>query len=520
MHRVCGIIHTDLKPENVVFTLTERQRFELLYENVLQTSLIDLFETTTPIILNKKQLANQKKKERKKKKTNVKKGEEEEGDKDEEAQAKQSKTQTIVNEFIQKIGIDEAKYDIVPEMQRERANSVHVERKGKALLDDDYIVIHPLKKNRKYIRVNSVPRLPSQKEYRHEMIPLNSHEVSKMKEADSCLKIVDMGNACYIEKHYSDIIQTREYRSPEVILGGEYDQTADIWSLACMLFELITGDYLFDPKKGKTYRKNDDHLALMTELIGPCLDKNFMQSQSKVWKFYNKKGMKLKYITKMKSWPLYNVLLEKYRLKDAEARSLADFLGCMLKWKPKDRWSARKLLEHPWLKETDDYNVWMSKEHLHEFKMVNIKKFPGYLEELAKKEEEEQRKAQKAQIKKLQKEQKVLEKKQKNGDSKDKSESTLEIQSSSSSESSSSGRKEESQSQKEKTEESESKSEANKDGEESKEDEEESSVSSPYESGKTDQESSSGGSSGSSGGSVKDENEEEWESASDDKKGK
>jgi serine/threonine-protein kinase SRPK3 len=92
MHRVCGIIHTDLKPENVVFTLTERQRFELLYENVLQTSLIDLFETTTPIILNKKQLANQKKKERKKKKTNVKKGEEEEGDKDEEAQAKQSKT--------------------------------------------------------------------------------------------------------------------------------------------------------------------------------------------------------------------------------------------------------------------------------------------------------------------------------------------------------------------------------------------------------------------------------------------
>jgi serine/threonine-protein kinase SRPK3 len=81
-----------------------------------------------------------------------------------------------------------------------------------------------------------------------------------------------MGNACYIDKHYSDIIQTREYRSPEVILGGEYDETADIWSLACMIFELVTGDYLFDPKKGKSYKKNDDHLALISELIGPCKD--------------------------------------------------------------------------------------------------------------------------------------------------------------------------------------------------------------------------------------------------------
>lgn len=68
LHRVCGVIHTDLKPENVVFALTERQKFELLYENVLKGPLIELFESNTPIILNSKQLKNQKKKERKKKK--------------------------------------------------------------------------------------------------------------------------------------------------------------------------------------------------------------------------------------------------------------------------------------------------------------------------------------------------------------------------------------------------------------------------------------------------------------------
>ena len=51
--------------------------------------------------------------------------------------------------------------------------------------------------------------------------------------------------------------------------------------------------------------------------------------------------------------------------------------------------SARELLNHPWFKESDDYNVWMSKNHLREFKMVNRNKFPGYLEKLQKEKEDE-----------------------------------------------------------------------------------------------------------------------------------
>jgi serine/threonine-protein kinase SRPK3 len=47
------------------------------------------------------------------------------------------------------------------------------------------------------------------------------------------------------------------------MLGIEYDTSADLWSLACMIFELITGDFLFDPRKAKdgSYGKTDDHLA-------------------------------------------------------------------------------------------------------------------------------------------------------------------------------------------------------------------------------------------------------------------
>jgi len=123
--------------------------------------------------------------------------------------------------------------------------------------------MHPLKKNkhRRILRVNSETKIPSLTKYYNEIKPLTHQEVKMMQEKDLQVKICDMGNACYINEHYSDIIQTREYRSPEVILGGEYDESADIWSLGCMIFELITGDYLFDPKKGKTFRKNDDHLA-------------------------------------------------------------------------------------------------------------------------------------------------------------------------------------------------------------------------------------------------------------------
>jgi serine/threonine protein kinase len=35
-----------------------------------------------------------------------------------------------------------------------------------------------------------------------------------------------------------------------VIVGASYDTSADMWSLACMVFELVTGDLLFDPHEG------------------------------------------------------------------------------------------------------------------------------------------------------------------------------------------------------------------------------------------------------------------------------
>lgn len=71
------------------------------------------------------------------------------------------------------------------------------------------------------------------------------------------VKIVDFGNACWTHKQFTQDVQTRQYRAPEVILGAGYDESCDMWSMACIIFELLTGDLLFEPKNGRNYSKND-----------------------------------------------------------------------------------------------------------------------------------------------------------------------------------------------------------------------------------------------------------------------
>lgn len=72
-------------------------------------------------------------------------------------------------------------------------------------------------------------------------------------ECDVEVKIADLGNACWVHKKFTEDIQTRQYRSLEVLLGAGYNTSADIWSTACMAFELATGDYLFEPHSGDDY---------------------------------------------------------------------------------------------------------------------------------------------------------------------------------------------------------------------------------------------------------------------------
>lgn len=70
-------------------------------------------------------------------------------------------------------------------------------------------------------------------------------------------KIVDFGSACWADKKFAGEIQTRHYRAPEVIIGAEYSFPADLWSFACITFELATGDMLFSPKTGQGFTEDE-----------------------------------------------------------------------------------------------------------------------------------------------------------------------------------------------------------------------------------------------------------------------
>lgn len=161
------------------------------------------------------------------------------------------------------------------------------------------------------------------------------------------VKICDMGNGCWTYHHFTPEIQTRQYRSPEVIIGSDYDTSADVWSFACTIFEMITGDFLFEPRKGANYDKDDDHLAQMMELLGQ-MPKNMALAGKNSSRFFDKSG-KLKHIKGLNYWPLKKVLTEKYKIKDKEAIALADFLMEMLTWYPEKRKTAQQMLSHPWL---------------------------------------------------------------------------------------------------------------------------------------------------------------------------
>lgn len=49
------------------------------------------------------------------------------------------------------------------------------------------------------------------------------------------VKIADLGNACWVDHHFTNDIQTRQYRCPEIILGTRWDESVDMWSAACLV---------------------------------------------------------------------------------------------------------------------------------------------------------------------------------------------------------------------------------------------------------------------------------------------
>lgn len=179
----------------------------------------------------------------------------------------------------------------------------------------------------------------------------NPQHQPNLKDMDTLMKcravIVDLGNACWTHRHFSEDIQTRQYRAPEVLIGSKYDTSADIWSLGCMTFELLTGDLLFDPRSGEDYDRDEDHLAMFQELLGKMPKRLALDGRYSA-NFFDKKG-NLKHIKQLKFWPIQDVLTEKYNFRETDAQDVADFMTPLLDFDPKTRSTALEALESEWV---------------------------------------------------------------------------------------------------------------------------------------------------------------------------
>ncbi|KAK2197130.1 bifunctional Protein kinase domain/Protein kinase-like domain superfamily/Serine-threonine-protein kinase [Babesia duncani] len=92
---------------------------------------------------------------------------------------------------------------------------------------------------------------------------------------DANVKIIDFGSAIYEDEYHSSIINTRQYRSPEVILDIGWSYPSDLWSLGCILVEIYTGHLLF-----RTH-SHLEHLAMMVS----CKIFSFILKEKIIGKF-------------------------------------------------------------------------------------------------------------------------------------------------------------------------------------------------------------------------------------------
>ena len=175
----------------------------------------------------------------------------------------------------------------------------------------------------------------------------------------SGIKVIDFGSSCYEYQRVYTYIQSRFYRAPEVILGGKYGMSIDMWSFGCILAELLTGYPLFPGED------EGDQLACMMEVLGLPSQK-MIDSTKRGRTFFSSKGHP-RYTTVTinpdgtASYAGGRSRRGKFRgppstkdmsraLKGCDDPQFLDFLRHCLEWDPALRMTPPQALRHAWLR--------------------------------------------------------------------------------------------------------------------------------------------------------------------------
>ncbi|KAK3103265.1 hypothetical protein FSP39_017978 [Pinctada imbricata] len=153
---------------------------------------------------------------------------------------------------------------------------------------------------------------------------------------DCELKILDFGLARHTEDEMTGYVATRWYRAPEIVLNWmHYSQTVDIWSVGCIMAEMLTSKTLFPGTD------HIDQLTRVLSLVGT-------PSQKLLEKINSPEARN--YVASMPKWPKKD-----FRQTFIGANPHAiDLLEKMLDLDADTRINAEQALAHPYLAQYAD----------------------------------------------------------------------------------------------------------------------------------------------------------------------
>ncbi|KAJ3431192.1 homeodomain interacting protein kinase isoform a [Anaeramoeba flamelloides] len=183
------------------------------------------------------------------------------------------------------------------------------------------------------------------------------------------IKVIDFGSSCFVHQAFYSYLQSRFYRSPEVLLQMRYSQAIDMWSFGCIIAELYLGLPLFPGVS------EFDQLSRIVKMFGNISNKMLKQSRA-TKRFYNitdeefilktteqysienqTRASEHRNYFNYETFPeiIMNVSIKK-KLKREEIEKelknracLLDFLNGCLRINPTSRWTPKEAIQHPFI---------------------------------------------------------------------------------------------------------------------------------------------------------------------------
>ena len=152
------------------------------------------------------------------------------------------------------------------------------------------------------------------------------------------IKVIDFGSSCFENEKVYTYIQSRFYRSPEVILGMSYGMPIDMWSLGCILAELLSGVPIFPGEN------EQEQLACIMEVFGPP-EKHLIEKSTRRKLFFDSMGKpRITVSSKGRRRRPSSKTLES--VLKCDDQPFVDFLTRCLRWDPDRRMKPDEAIRH------------------------------------------------------------------------------------------------------------------------------------------------------------------------------